>query len=219
MNTNELQKFEKELLVKLKENIVAIDEQAATECAKEIVKNNIDAKKAIKFAISGAAEEVGKKFDMGEYFLPQLVLAGDMMQEVGKILEASIPKDEIEVKKVVIIATIEGDMHSVGKNLVSTMLSASGFVIHDLGVDVQSSHIIQRAQDLNADIIALSSLLTTTMPYQKEVIEDLISMGLRNKFKVLIGGGPVSKEYAQEIGADGYGKDAIEAVEVAKSLI
>ena len=110
-------------------------------------------------------------------------------------------------------------MHSVGKNIVATMLKAGGFEVHDMGVDVPSSSFIQRAMEVKADMIALSSLLTTTMPYQKEVIDELKSEGVRTQFKILIGGGPVTREYAESIGADGYGKDAIEALKEAKKLL
>ena len=109
-------------------------------------------------------------------------------------------------------------MHSVGKNIVSTMLRSGGFVVHDMGVDVTSIAFIDKAKEVNADMIALSSLLTTTMPYQKEVVEDLMAMGIRDRFKVMIGGGPVTRAFADEIGADGYGKDAIEALEEAKNM-
>jgi len=138
---------------------------------------------------------------------------------VGAILEKNIPSEQLQRKKVIVIATVQGDMHSVGKNLVAVMLRAGGFEVHDMGVDVASAAVIQRAKDVKADMIALSSLLTTTMPYQKEVIDDLASMGLREKFKVMIGGGPVTRQYAESIMADGYGKDAIEAVEEAKKLL
>jgi methylmalonyl-CoA mutase cobalamin-binding domain/chain len=147
------------------------------------------------------------------------VMAGDIMDEVGTILEKNIPLDQIQRKKVIVVATVQGDVHSVGKNLVAVMLRAGGFEVHDMGVDVASTLIIQKAKEIKADMIALSSLLTTTMPYQKEVIDDLVSMGLREKFKVMIGGGPVTRQYAESIGADGYGRDAIEAVEEAKKLL
>lgn len=146
-------------------------------------------------------------------------MSGDLMDVITKILERNIPKSEIDKKKVIVIATVQADVHSVGKNLVSTMLKSVGFDIVDMGVDVPSATIIAKAKEVSADIIALSSLLTTTMPYQKEVIDDLVSMGLRDRFKVMIGGGPVTKEYAKRIGADGYGRDAIEAVDVAKQLL
>ena len=208
----------KELLQQLKKAIIDIDEGRAKEIAENIVSKNIDPNVAIKVAIADGAIEVGEKFDSGEYFLPHLVMAGDLMDEVGKILERNIPKEDLGKKKIFIIGAVQGDMHSVGKNLVATMLRSGGFEIHDMGVDVTSMAFIDKAKELNADVIALSSLLTTTMPYQKEVIEDLKAMGIRDQFKVMVGGGPVTREYADEIGADGYGKDAIDALEEAKKL-
>jgi corrinoid protein of di/trimethylamine methyltransferase len=210
---------ERSLLDSLKAAIVALDEGKAVEAAEKVVASKIDPKLAIRYAIADAAIIVGEKFDNGEYFLPQLVISGDLMDVVTKILEKNIPKSEIEKKKIIVIGTVQADVHSVGKNLVATMLKSGGFQVVDLGVDVPSATFIEKAKDLNADMIALSSLLTTTMPYQREVIDDLASMGLRSRFKVMIGGGPVTKEYADKIGADAYGRDAIEAVDVAKKLL
>ena len=141
------------------------------------------------------------------------------MTAAGEILEAAAPRDSIKAKKVVVIGTVEADLHSVGKNIVAMMLRTSGFEVHDLGVDVKASTFISRAKETNADIIALSSLLTTTRPYQREVIEELDSLGLRERFKVMVGGGPITLEWAKEIGADGYGTDAMEGLEVAKKLV
>lgn len=219
MDLSNLSKEEKDLLEALKKAVVAIDEENAKEIAQKIIDSGIDPNLALKYSIAEGAVDVGVKFDEGEYFLPHLVMAGDLMEEVGRILEKDIPTEQIVAKKVVVIGTVEGDMHSVGKNLVATMLRSGGFEIHDTGVDVSSATIIQKAKETNADLIALSSLLTTTMPYQKEVIEDLVSMGVRDRYKIIIGGGPVTKEYAEQIGADGYGKDAVEALEVAKKLL
>jgi corrinoid protein of di/trimethylamine methyltransferase len=210
---------ERSLLDSLKAAIVALDEGKAVEAAEKVVASRIDPKLAIRYAIADAAIIVGEKFDNGEYFLPQLVISGDLMDVVTKILEKNIPKAEVEKKKIIVIGTVQADVHSVGKNLVSTMLKAGGFQVVDLGVDVPSATFIEKAKDLNADMIALSSLLTTTMPYQREVIDDLASMGLKGRFKIMIGGGPVTKEYADKIGADAYGRDAIEAVDVAKKLL
>lgn len=210
---------EKELLEALKSAIVEIDAEKAKEVASKIVDKKFDPLKAIRYSIAEAAKIVGNRFEDGEIFLPHLVMAGDIMEEIGAILEKNIPSEQIQRKKRIVIATVQGDMHSVGKNLVAVMLRAGGFEVHDLGVDVMSTVIIQRAKEINADMIALSSLLTTTMPYQKEVIDDLKSMGLRERFKVMIGGGPVTRQYAELIGADGYGKDAVEAVEEAKKLL
>jgi corrinoid protein of di/trimethylamine methyltransferase len=210
---------EKELLESLKAAIVEIDGDRAREAAQKIIAAGMDPRKAINYSIKEAADTVGQKFDCGDLFLGHLVMVGDLMDEVSAILEKNIPSDELAQKRVIVIATVQGDVHSVGKNLVAVVLRAGGFEVHDLGVDVASSLIIQKAKEVKADMIALSSLLTTTMPYQKEVIDDLASMGLRDRFKVMIGGGPVTREYAAQIGADGYGSDAFEAVAEAKKLL
>jgi methylmalonyl-CoA mutase cobalamin-binding domain/chain len=210
---------QKELLELLKTAIVEIDGDRARDAARRIIAAGIDPRRAINYSIKEAAETVGQKFDCGDLYLAHLVMVGDLMDEVSAILQENIPSDQLEKKRVIVIATVQGDVHSVGKNLVAVVLRAGGFEVHDLGVDVASSLIIQRAREVRADMIALSSLLTTTMPYQKEVIDDLASMGLRDRFKVMIGGGPVTREYAVKIGADGYGRDAFEANEEAKKLL
>jgi len=219
MEITELPKEQQELLNQLKDAIVAIDDAKAKQVAEDIIAAGIDPNIAIKTSIAMAAIEVGKKFDDGDYFLPHLVMAGDVMDEVGAILEKSIPVEQVVKKKVIVIATVEADMHSVGKNLVATMLRAAGFEVHDMGVDVSSIAVIQKAKEVKADMIALSSLLTTTMPYMREVVDDLSSMGIRDSYKVMIGGGPVSRAFTDEIKADGYGSDAIEAVDEAKRLL
>jgi len=218
MDISNLSQEHQRLLESLKKAIIDIDEVTAEKVAEEIIDNRIEPNMAIKYAIADGAVEVGEKFDSGEYFLPHLVMAGDLMDAVGKILEKNIPAEQIVKKRIVIIGAVQGDMHSVGKNLVATMLRSGGFEILDMGVDVTSMAFIDKAKEINADMIALSSLLTTTMPYQKEVVEDLKAMGIRDRFKVMIGGGPVTRAYAEDIGADGYGKDAMEAVEEAKKL-
>lgn len=210
---------ERSLLDSMRDAIVALDEEQAVAIAEKVVASGIDPKMAIRHAIADAANVVGEKFEAGDYFLPQLVISGDLMDVVTTILERNIPKAEVEQKKIIVIGTVQGDVHSIGKSIVATMLKSVGFQVIDLGVDVPSATFIEKAKDLKADMIALSSLLTTTMPYQREVIDDLVSMGLRDRFKVMIGGGPVTKSYADEIGADAYGRDAIEAMDVAKKLL
>ena len=207
---------ERTLLDSLRDAIVALDEEQAVAVAEKVVASGIDPKMAIRYAIADAAKIVGEKFETGDYFLPQLVISGDLMDVVTKVFEKNMPKTEVEQKKIIVIGTVQGDVHSIGKSIVATMLKSVGFQVIDLGVDVPSATFIEKAKDLKADMIALSSLLTTTMPYQREVIDDLVSMELRGRFKVMIGGGPVTKSYADEIGADGYGRDAFEAIDVAK---
>ena len=210
---------ERALLDSLRDAIVALEEEQAVAIAEKVVASGIDPKMAIRYAIADAANVVGEKFEAGNYFLPQLVISGDLMDVVTKVLERNIPQAEVEQKKIIVIGTVQGDVHSIGKSIVATMLKSVGFQVIDLGVDVPSVTFIEKAKDLKADMIALSSLLTTTMPYQREVIDDLVSMGLRDRFKIMIGGGPVTKSYADEIGADAYGRDAIEAMDVAKKLL
>jgi methanogenic corrinoid protein MtbC1 len=219
MDLPNISREQKELLESLKEAIVAIDGEKDKDLAQKIITKGIDPRMAINFSIKEAAEIVGQKFDCGDLFLAHLVMIGDLMDEVSAILEKNIPADQLIKKRIIVIATVQGDVHSVGKNLVGVVLRSGGFEVHDMGVDVAGSAIIQRAREVKADMIALSSLLTTTMPYQKEVIDDLASMGLRGKFKVMVGGGPVTRNYADEIGADGFGKDAFEALEEAKKLL
>ena len=203
----------------LRDAIVACDTEAAKEAAEKVLTSGVDPAYALERAIAGSAEIVGAKFDSGEYFLPHLVMSADAMTTAGAVLEAAIPKEQLQAKSVVVIGTVEGDIHTVGKNIVAMMLKSSGFVVHDMGVDVKSRIFINKAKEVNADIIALSSLLTTTMPYMREVIEDLQASGLRERFKVIVGGGPVTKEWADKIGADGYGRDAMEGLEVARRLV
>ena len=209
----------KEALESLRDAVLQYDSDAAKKAAQAIVAKGIDPVLAIKEAFGETANILHKRYDSGECFLPHLVMAGDAMTAAGEILEAAAPRDSIKAKKVVVIGTVEADLHSVGKNIVAMMLRTSGFEVHDLGVDVKASTFISRARETNADIIALSSLLTTTRPYQREVIEELDSLGLRERFKVMVGGGPITPEWAKEIGADGYGSDAMEGLEVAKKLV
>ena len=210
---------EQELLDLLKTAIIEMDGEKAKDAVQQILAAGINPRRAVDYSIKEAADAVGQKFDSGDLFLAHLVMVGDLMDEVSAMLEKNIPPDQQARKSTIVIATVQGDVHSVGKNLVSVVLRAAGFQVHDMGVDVPSSTIIQKAKEVKADMIALSSLLTTTMPYQKEVVDDLVSMGLREKFKVMIGGGPVTRDYATKIGAEGYGRDAFEAAEEAKRLL
>lgn len=208
-----------EALKRLKDAVLTPDVDLARRAAEEIVAKGIDPLKAIDFAIRGSTDILAERFDTGELFLPHLVLAGEAMTEASRVLEPALPDGSLASKRTVVIGTVEGDMHSVGKNIVMMMLRTSGFEVHDLGVDVRSSAFVDRARDVGADIIALSCLMTTTLPYQREVIEELESRGLREDFHVIIGGGPVTPEWAKEIGADGFGRDAGEAVTEARRLV
>ena len=199
--------------------ILEYDAEAAKKAAQALIDSKIDPMTAIREAIGNTANVLHERFERGECFLPYLVMAGDAMLAASSILESAMPKESVLKKKVVVIGTVEADLHSVGKNIVAMMLRSGGFEVHDLGVDVKSTAFVRYAKEVDADIIALSSLLTTTRPYQREVIEDLESTGLRDNFKVIVGGGPVTADWAKEIGADGYGADALEALQAAKKLV
>ena len=209
----------REILNNLKNAILNYDTEGAKKAAKNIVDKGIDPNVAINEGVMSASTTLHEKFERGECFIPHLVMAGDAMEAAGQILESAIPKEQIASKKVVVIGTVEADLHSVGKNIVAMFFRSGGFEVHDMGVNVKASSFISKAVDTNADIIALSSLLTTTRPYMREVIEEMESVGVRDKFKVIVGGGPITLEWAQEIGADGYGTDAYEGIEVAKKLL
>lgn len=203
----------------LREAILDLDKNRAQGIAEEALKEGANPHALIDDVIKPTAEEIGKKFDREEYFLPQLMLSGEALESAMQVLLTAIPSAEHVAKHIIVMGTVKGDIHTIGKNIVAMMLRTGGFEVHDLGVDIESRTFVQTAVEKNADIIALSSLLTTTLPYQREVIDELKSQGLRDQFRVLIGGGPATQEWAEEIGADGYGKDATDALKAAKKIM
>ncbi len=172
--------------------------------------------------LTGAIREVGDAFERFDIFLPEMMMAADAMIEVMKVLDPALKeegKGRVESAVKIVMASVKGDIHEIGKNIVITMLTANGYAIFDMGADVDSLEIVKTAEREKANVIGLSALMTTTMPGQKEVINILNDMGLRDRFKVIIGGSPTSQEWAREIGADGWAKDASEAVKVVEKLI
>jgi len=211
----------KEIVQGLYDAILSLDPEKAREVAEKLVKSDIDPNEALEKAMSPGMEEVGRRFKIGELFLPELQLSAEVFRVAMNILQPKILASggAMKNKGRVVIGTVKGDIHSIGKDLVATMLRTAGFEVHDIGVDVSAFNFLEEAQNKKADIIALSALLTTTMPMQQEVIEALKSEGLREKFRVLVGGAPVNQAWAQKIGADGYGENAAQAVDLAKKLI
>ncbi len=209
-----------EYLEKLRKAILNFDVDGAREAAKEAMSAGVDPVKAIEEGLAPAIREVGDMFHRDEIFLPHVVMASDAMTAAIEVIEPHISKEDLERTKkgVAVIGTVEGDIHEIGKNVVTMMLKAAGFEVIDLGTNVSAEKFVEKAKDVGADIIACSSLMTTTMPYMKEVIEEVERQGLKGKIKVMVGGGPVTRDWAEEIGADGYGKDADEAVKVATEL-
>ncbi len=164
-------------------------------------------------------DEIGERFSKGLIYVPQMLRSAKTMQECTKLLEPFFQEGDVVSKGKVLIGTVKGDLHDIGKNLVSMMMGGAGFTIIDLGVDVPSAKFVQQAQEVEPDIVAMSALLSTTMPAMLETIEALQKAGLRDKVKVMIGGAPVTERYAQRIEADSYASDAGSAVSKAKKLL
>ena len=210
-----------ELFKKMASSIIDGDSEEAVALAQQSVSAGVDPLDAITKGFVVGVNTVGEAFGRGDAFLPELVMAGEAMKAAVSTLDPEMKKRGTQRKMLgkVVIATVEGDIHEIGKSLVATMLGASGFEVYDLGVDTSGDKIIGKALEVNADIIAMSALLTTTMVKQREVIEELEKEGLRSKVKVMVGGAPVTREWVSTIRADGYSEDAIGAVMLAKKLL
>jgi 5-methyltetrahydrofolate--homocysteine methyltransferase len=157
---------------------------------------------------------VGQKYQLGEFFLPELVMAGETFKEGMKVFGAHLKPSEIAAQGRIVIGTVEGDLHDIGKNIVASMVEASGFEVHDLGVDVTADHFLTKAREVSADVVAMSALLSTTFPHMKEVANAIRKAGLSSK--IIVGGAPLNTETAKSLGADGYGRDAVEGANICK---
>jgi corrinoid protein of di/trimethylamine methyltransferase len=193
----------------------------ASELASKALELGIAPLEAINKGFVPGLNHIGEQFNHGEAFLPDLVMAGEAMTAAVAALEPEMHKRGIqrEILGKVVLGTVKGDIHEIGKTLVSTLLTASGFQVFDLGVDVPIERFAEKARELQADIVGVSALLTTTMQGQKSVVESLDRHGLRPRVKVIVGGAPVTRDWAEKIGADGYGEDAMAAVAIARSLL
>lgn len=208
-----------EILEKIKNLMVDLEIDKVKEAVQEALNKNIPPLTIINKALSPAMEIIGEKYEKGEYYLAELVVAGDTFKEVMDILKPYLKKQTLKKLGKVVIGTVRGDLHEIGKNIVATMLETAGFDVYDLGVDVPPEKFVEKAKEVDADIVALSALLTTTMIEMKNVIDEFKKAGLRDKVKIIVGGAPVTEEYAKKIGADAYGKDAVEAVKICKQLV
>jgi len=196
-----------------RENVVAYTQQALDA--------GLDPLEIIDLGLLPGLTAVGKQFENEEIFLPELMISAMLFQNAMAILQPRIKAMGVAARKkgVVVMGTVKGDMHYIGKNIVRLLLEISGFEVHDLGVDVDPLKFIRTAREVKADIIALSALLTTTLVGQRDVIEALQGQGVREQFKVMVGGGAVTKRWAEQIGADGYAETAYAAVEMAESFV
>jgi len=222
-----------QLLEKIEENVLqgrrdseddGIDEELAgtpgvVELVKQSLEEGIEAKDILLGALSSGMDKVGEKYESGEYFLPDMLTAAEAVGSAMDILEPHLLDAGMESKGKVLLATVKGDLHDIGKNIVGLMLRGAGYEVVDLGADVAGSDILEKVREAKPNILGLSALLTTTMLEMKGVIGELESEGLRGDVKVMVGGAPLTPQFAEKIGADAYGKDAIAAVKLADSLV
>lgn len=209
-----------EIFERLKEAVRTYDHKRAVELARQTIEEKLDPLKAFE-AMTEAIREVGEQFGKGELFLPELVGAAEAMQSAAPILQEEIRKSgaKRESNGTVVIGSVFGDMHNIGKTMVGTLLTADGFEVIDLGINVETSKFLEAVKTHQADIVAMSALLTTTAQEQKNVIDALKAEGLRDKVKVMVGGGAISENFAETIGADGYDPTAPGAVELARKFV
>jgi len=209
-----------DLLEKLKNVVLDFDIDNAESIARQAIDSGVDPIKAAN-ALSEGIKVIGDKFGSGELFLPDLVCASEVLKKAFPVINKALEKSGSKKKSLgkIVIGTVFGDIHSIGKGMVSTLLYAAGFDMIDLGINVKSEDFLKAIKEQNADVLAMSALLTTTAMEQKRVIEGLKEAGLRGKVKVVVGGSPINQEFADSIGADGYGATAPEGVKVIKKLL
>lgn len=208
---------EKEILEKLRNNLLNYDSEGTERTAKEALGRGVLPLEAIN-VLTDTARELGEKFGRGEIFLTELMMAGDALSAGMNALRDAVPKGEMSKRGTVVIGTVKGDIHDIGKNIVIAMLVASGFDVQDIGKDVSTPTFAEMAEKYRPDIVGISALMSTSTPMQKEIIEYFKAIGIRSKCAIMVGGGAVTREYAEEIGADGYAPDAVEAAKLAANL-
>ena len=213
--------MEKDLMEALRKSVMEYDEEAAEKAAKRWLELKLDPYKAITEVLTPAIQEMGERFEKGEAFLPELIMATDAMNAAVKILEKEISKEKLESTKKgrIVIGTVKGDIHNIGKNIVGIMLKTAGFDVIDLGVDVEASKFVDEAEKSGAQVIMASALMTFTASQMKKLTEYLEMEKVRGKYKLIFGGGPLTETWAKEMGADGYAPDALKAVELVKKLM
>lgn len=210
-----------EILENLKTAIEELDEDLGAESAQAAYEMKIDPAEAISGGLGLGMQTLSDLFDEGEAFVPQLVVAAEIFEDAVSTITQDLASEEKSSTTLgkVLICTVESDIHDIGKNIVKTMLSASGFEVIDGGRDLPSSEVVKMAQENNVDIIAAAALMTTTMPAQRDIVSLLKEEGIRDNFKVMFGGAPVSPAWVESVGGDAYAENAAEAVEKAKSLM
>lgn len=207
------------LLAELADAVVSLDEERAVAGAERALHEGLDPFTAIQDGLLAGMARAGQLFEEQEYFVPELLVASDALYAGLNVLRPHLRNEALATPGKVVIGVVEGDTHDIGKNLVRIILQTRGFAVHDLGRDVPPARFVEKAVEIDADVIALSTLMTTTMVNMDETVNLLAARGLRDRFKVIVGGSPLSKAYADRIGADGYSRDAIGAAELVGRLV
>ncbi len=207
-----------EKLKAIYDGVVEGDNAAVQQVVAEILEAGVSASLILNEALIPAMAEVGRLFEEGEYFVPEMLISARAMKSAMALLKPHLQQADVKFAGTVVIGTVKGDLHDIGKNLVSLMLEGAGFQVKDLGSDVTPEKYVEAVRESNANVVAMSALLTTTMVNMKATITALEEAGLRDKVKIMIGGAPVTDNYAKQIGADGYAPDASRAVAVARAL-
>jgi corrinoid protein of di/trimethylamine methyltransferase len=210
---------ENSVLTELSGAILNYDVEAAKNLARTALNQGIDAVTITEKALTPAIREIGDKYQREEIWLPQMMLAADAFSAAYEIVKEKMPKESRVAEGIIVLGSVKGDIHDIGKKIVNSMLQAARYKVYDIGKDVDALAFVQKAEELNADIIAVSALMTTTMPGAREIIEWLKQKGIREKYKVIVGGGSVTPQFVEEIGADGYGKDGADAVKAVRRLL
>ena len=205
------------ILEKLRAAVVLGDEKMVQGFVREALDSGVDPVEIMDKGLITAIRDVGSKFEKMEIFLTGMMMSADAMKAGMNILLPKIPKDKIQKRGIAVVGTVKGDIHEIGKNILSALLTAASFDVHDLGCDVAASAFVKKAEEVGANIIMASALMTTTLPGQKDILDYMVSVGKRDKYVVLVGGGPTTPEWAEEIGADGYAETAVDGVKLAQS--
>jgi len=203
----------------IKDAIISGKHTQIEEIVKAAIEDNADLDEIINDAMIGAMDIVGRKFSASEIFVPEMLVSAVTMKKGLDIIKPLLIDGTIESRGTIIMCTVKGDIHDIGKNLVIMMLQGAGFDVVDLGVDLSGETVIEKVKEIKPNILGLSALLTTTMPEIKNIIESLKTHGLRDSVKVMVGGAPLNATFAEQVGADGYGRDATEAVELARKFV
>jgi corrinoid protein of di/trimethylamine methyltransferase len=211
---------QQELFAKLKHAVIEGDEETLVSLVQGAIET-ADPLAMVEQGMMPGMTEIGNRFSAGDAYLPELLMAAEAWDQAMKIIKPRLVAAGASIKKqgTIVLGTVQTDIHEIGKNILANLLMTAGFEVHDIGHDAPASKFIDKAQEVDADIIAASAIMSTTVPYQKDIIEMLKARGLRDKYLVMVGGGVVTQEWADEIGADGYGDLASDAVDMAKELV